>query len=257
MFNKLSADVVFLNGEYEKALSMFLEGAEEGNSLAAYNAAYCYLNGIGAECNAALAKSYFSFARDLEGGESCYMLAMLYMHGVGVKKDISRAIRYMKDSAEMGCVEALLYMGMAYTTGCAFEPDIIGISMIPYHKPEYRNSDIRLLEGEILEDAEDDKRYSVVPPSARAAFECFYVAARHDPTYVSDLVARGKYLYAKCYIDGLGTEHDFERGARLMLLAGKSGSQEAINFLQTSGVTPQMLEAATKRKNKTRGGNRF
>ena len=112
MFDKLKADVAFMNGDYECALSLFLEGARSGDALASYNYAYCLLNGIGIKRDPSLAKSYFSFARDLEGGEACYSLALLYMHGDGVKRDFRKSLSYMRDAASMGCIEAQLYLGI-------------------------------------------------------------------------------------------------------------------------------------------------
>lgn len=250
MYEKLVADVEFINGNYEAAAEMYHEGARDGDHLAAFNYGYCLWRGIGVERNAAEAKSYFSFARDIEGGAACYNLAIQYLHGDGVAKDFERAIKFMDISASQGCIEAQLYMGMAYTLGCVFEPDVIGISMIPYHKSEYRDYSAPLLSGYVPDEAEEDMRFAVIKADARRAFEWFRTAARHDPTYVSDLVAKGQYLYAKCYIDGLGTEFDRAKGVRIMLAAGKSGSQEAVAFLKENGVTPAMIaEVAHSRRN--------
>ncbi len=247
MYEKLVADIKFLEGEYELAAEMYFEGAKEGDALASFNYGYCLWHGLGVAKDPLEAKSFFAFARDLEGGEACYNIAMLYLHGEGVGKDYKKAYQYMRMSADSGCVEALLYLGMAYTSGCMFEPDVIGISMIPTHKPEYRNY-AELLEG-YVEDFELDEelRYSAVRQDARRAFECFRAAARHDPTYVEELVATGKYLYAKCYVDGLGVDFDREKSIRLMLLAGKSGSKEALAYIAENGLTPEMLEKTTRK----------
>jgi hypothetical protein len=252
MYEKLKADVLYIDGDYEAAADMYLEGAREGDSLAAFNYGYWLWRGVGREYDPAEAKSYFSFARNMEGGESLYNLAMLYLHGEGVNQNFSLSLKYMRMSAEEGCVEAQLYLGMAYTLGCMFEPDVIGISMIPTHKSEYRNYS-EMIEG-FVEDFEEDEalRYSAVKQDARRAFEWFQIASRHDPTYVEDLVAKGKYLYARCYVDGLGTDFDRDKSIRLMLLAGKSGSMEAIQYIAENGITAEMLEK-TKRS-KLKGG---
>ncbi len=252
MYEKLIADVKFLEGDYKAAAEMYLEGAMDGDALASFNYGYCLLRGYGVEKDPLEAKSFFAFARDLEGGEACYNIAIQYLHGEGVAKDYKKAYEYMCISADHGCVEALLYLGMAYTSGCMFEPDVIGITMIPAHKPEYRNYS-ELLEG-FVEDLEEDEnlRYSAVKQDARRAFECFQAAARHDPTYVEELVATGKYLYAKCYVDGLGVDFDREKSIRLMLAAGKSGSREALAYIAENGLTPEMLEKP-KRKRLRRG----
>ena len=250
MYEKLVADVKFLEGDFEAAAKMYLDGAREGDALASFNYGYMLLRGLGVPYDPTEAKSFFAFARDLEGGEACYNIAMLYLHGEGVPKDYVKSYEYMKISATQGCIEAQLYLGMAYTSGCMFEPDVVRICMIPFHKPEMRSDDF-LLDGDIEDfERDEDLRYSAVRQDARQAFEWFQTAARHNPAYVEDLVAKGKYLYAKCYIDGLGTDFDRTKGTRLMMLAGKSGSGEAVAFLRESGITPEMILAEAKKGKK-------
>ncbi|MBQ8689084.1 MAG: sel1 repeat family protein [Clostridia bacterium] len=256
MYNKARADVLYLRGNYEAAAEMYLEGAREGDVGASFNYGYCLLHGKGVDYDPARAKSFFAYARDMEGGESCYNLAMLYMHGEGVKRDYKQAFRYMRISASQGCLEAQLYLGMVYTTGYMLEPEIKGICMIPFHKPEYADPGVYLLTGDIPDaEADEEARFSVTGADARQAFEWFRRAAHHDPTYVESLVAKGQYLYAKCYIDGLGTDFDRNKGELLMLTAGKSGSEDAVAYLSENGVTPERLLAAAKAvKQDNRGG---
>lgn len=227
----------FLDGSFSEAAELFHEGAREGDILSSFNYAYCLWRGIGVEKNVNEAKSFFSFARDMKGGESCYNLAMIYMQGDGVAKNYRKALDYMKAAAERGCVEAQLYLGMAYTAGCIFEPDVVGIKMIPTHTPEYA-VDMPLLEGPIPEFDEEDeeRRYSDVKQDQHLAFQWFQISSRHDPTNVEELVAKGKFLYAKCYVDGLGVEFDRIKATRLMLLAGKAGSPDAIRYLAENGI---------------------
>ncbi|MBP3402066.1 MAG: sel1 repeat family protein [Clostridia bacterium] len=257
MYEKLVADVKFIEGDYESAAAMYLDGARDGDALASFNYGYLLMRGLGVPYNPTEAKSFFAFARDLEGGEACYNIAMLYLHGEGVPKNYVKAYEYMKISAQQGCIEAQLYLGMAYTSGCMFEPDIVRICMIPYHKAELR-SDEFLLDGEV-EDFERDEalRYSAIRQDARQAFEWFQAAARHNPAYVEDLVAKGKYLYARCYVDGLGTDFDRDKSVRLMFAAEKSGSPEATAYILENGLTRDMIEnkpraslGAAKRKNR-------
>lgn len=242
MYDERRADVLYMRGEFEEAAAMYREGARDGEIRAAFNYAYCLMKGTGVDYDPKEAKSFFAFARDMKGGEACYNLAMLYLHGEGVKRDYKQAFKYMRIAATQGCIEAQLYLGMVYTTGYMLEPDIVLISIIPFHKPEYRAPDDFLLDGYVPDaEADEEARFSVVSADGRAAFEWFRSAAYHDPTYVADLVAKGQFLYAKCYIDGLGTDFDRQKGARLMLAAGKSGSQEAVSFLAENGITPELL----------------
>ncbi len=242
MFNKLEADALYLRGEYEAAAKMCYEGARDGDELASFNYGYCLWRGIGVAPSAEEAKSYFAFAKNMQGGEACYNLAMLYLHGEGVKCNYKLSFEYMRDAADLGCVEAMLYLGMVYTTGAMFEPDIVGISMLPFHKPEYRDFSMPLIDGYVPDFEEDEeRRYSVVSPDAREAFLYFRKASRQDSTYVGELVAKGKFLYAKCFLDGLGVDFDLKRGVRLMLAAGKAGSSDAVAFLGEHGIRPDMF----------------
>lgn len=250
-FDKGAADVAFMRGDYVRAREMFLKGAEEGSEIASYNYAYCLLNGIGGEADPEGAKSFFTFARDMEGGESCYNLAVMYLEGRGVERDYSVAMRYMTDAAELGSVEAMLYLGMAYTMGYLLYPDITGICMIPYHKAEMRAEGQYLLPPDRCEDIsrEEEARSVVIRQDARRAFEYFSEAAAADPTYVEDLVATGRFLFARCFIDGLGTDINRPRGMQLMLSAGKLGSQDAVAFLAENGMLHALTEGESPKGN--------
>lgn len=248
MFNKSLADVAFMEGDYEGAAKMYLEGARDGDALASFNYGYCLWRGLGAPYDPKEAKSFFAFARDLEGGEACYNIAMLYLHGEGVEKNYVKAYEYMTVSATQGCIEAQLYLGMAYTAGCMYEPDIVRINMIPHHTPEYRD-DTLILDGDVIDfELDEELRYSAIKQDAKRAFDWFQTAARHSTSYVEDLVAKGKYLYARCYVDGLGTDFDRDKSLRLMLSAHKSGSDEATAYFMENGITPDMLENIGKNR---------
>ena len=56
-------------------------------------------------------------------------------------------------------------------------------------------------------------------------------------------MAKGKFLYAKCYVDGLGVEFDRIKANRLMLLAGKAGSMDAVRYLAENGIFELGTEA--------------
>ena len=237
-----------MKGDFRTAAEMYLEGAREGDALASFNYGYCLWRGLGVSYDPREAKSFFAFVRDLEGGEACYNIAMLYLRGEGVAKNYVKSYEYMKISAGQGCIEAQLYLGMAYTSGCMFEPEIVGISMIPCHTPEYINYNT-MLDGEIPDfELDEALRYSAIRQDARQAFEWFQRAARHSTNYVEDLVAKGKYLYARCYVDGLGTDFDRDKSVRLMLLAQKSGSPEATAYIIENGITADMLNSSETKK---------
>lgn len=239
MFDLNTAKVLFLDKEYERAAEMFYEGATEGDAEAAFDYAYCLMNGYGVERDPALAKSFYTFASH-RVGEAAYNLAVMYLHGNGVKRNYKKVAEYMQDAAELGVIEAQLYLGVAYTLGSLFEPDIVSISLIPYHTPEY-NAQGMYIEGEVPDYEEDEEaRIAAVRHDPISAFSWFRTAARHSPDYVEELSGKGKYLYARCFIDGLGTDFNRDRGNALMLLAATDGSEEALSYLQTEA--PYVLE---------------
>ena len=239
MFDINTAKVLFLEKEYEKAAEMFYEGAAEGNAEAAFDYGYCLMHGYGVEQDLPAAKSFFTFASHIVG-EAAYNLAVMYLHGSGVKRDYRLSYEYMRDAAELGVIEAQLYLGVAHTIGSMFEPDIVSISLLPYHTPEY-NSPIMYLEGDVPELEEDEeKRIAAVRFDPVSAFSWFRTAAKHSPDYVEELSQKGKFLYARCFIDGLGTDFNRDRGNALMLLAAVDGSPEAMAYLETEA--PYVLE---------------
>lgn len=239
MFDLNTAKVLFLDKEYERAAAMFYEGACEGNAEAAFNYGYCLANGYGVEQDLAMAKSFYSFASGIVG-EAAYNLSVMYLHGNGVARDYRRSYEYMHDAAELGIIEAQLYLGVAHTIGTMFEPDIVSISLIPYHTPEYHGPTM-YVEGEVAtDDADESKRISAVRQDQYSAFEWFRIAAKHSPDYVEDLASKGKFLYARCFLDGLGTDFNRQRGDALMLIAANDGSAEAVAYIETEA--PYLLE---------------
>ena len=239
MFELNTAKVAFLDKDYERAAKMFYEGATEGNAEAAFNYAYCLMNGYGVERDPALAKSFYVFASH-SVGEAAYNLAVMYLRGNGVKRNYKKTFEYMKDAAELGVIEAQLYLGVAYTLGSLFEPDVVSISLIPYHTPEYTET-VAYIEGEVPDyEADEEARITAVRQDAHSAFTWFKNAAKHSPDYVEDFASKGKYLYARCFLDGLGTDFNLNRGNALMLLAAEDGSEEAMAYLETEA--PYVLE---------------
>lgn len=243
MFDLNTAKVAFMDKDYERAAQLFYEGASDGNSEAAFNYAYCLMNGYGVEKNSSLAKSFYVFASQ-NVGEAAYNLSVMYLHGNGVKRNYKKAFEYMKDAAELGVIEAQLYLGVAYTLGSLFEPDVVSISLIPYHTPEYNYSQF-YLDGDIPDDYEQDEedRIAAIRQDPHSAFAWFRTAAKHSPDYVEELSGKGKYLYARCFLDGLGTDFNRDRGYGLMLIAAADGSDEAKNFISTEA--PFLLENLT------------
>lgn len=248
MFEKSVADLKFLNGELTLAAEMYHEGAREGDSYAAFSYGYCLMTGQGVRQDLAEAKSFFGFSKESDEGESYYNIAMIYLEGgAGVPKDYLKARLNLEASAARGCLEAKLYLGMAYTSGCMFTPEVVRITMIPTHIPEYRR-EMYYLEGDIEDfERDEDERYKAIRQDASLAFSYFQDASRHKYSpFLSDLIAKGKFLYARCFVDGLGTDFDRDKSVRLMFLAERAGSEEAKIYIAENGLTKDMLKSAPR-----------
>ncbi len=223
---------LYLEGKYDEALAFFLGGASEGCAECAFHYAYMKLRGVGTAVDFAEARTYFNLASHYVG-EACYNLSVMYMHGLGTTRDYKKSFEYMNDAADMGVIEAQLYLGMAHTIGYLIEPNIISISLIPYHTPEFRDR-FAMLEGEVPDSEEDEeKRIRAVRLDHRTAFEWFRESAMHPSDYVEELSQNAKYLYARCYLDGLGVDFNRDCANRLMLLAAADGSRDAMTYLET------------------------
>ncbi len=223
--------VLFLDGRYKEALEILYDAAAEGDAEAAFDYAFCHHFGYGTERDVKTARSFYNFAKE-RIPDASYNLAVMYLHGVGVERDYRAVYEYMYDAAVGGVIEAQLYLAVAHTMGTVFEPDIIAISHIPYHTPILRDASL-MLSGEVPDmDEDEEARIRAIRFDPNAAHEWFRIAASHDPTYVEALSTHSKYLYALCFVDGLGTDFDRKRAEDLMLVAADEGSPDALAFLE-------------------------
>lgn len=231
MSDARTGKVLFMDGRYKEALEVLYNAAAGGDAEAAFDYAYCLQFGYGTERDAKRARSFYNFAKE-RIGEASYNLAVMYLHADGVARDYREAYSLMYDAARQNIIEAQLYLGVAHTMGTMFEPDIVAISRIPYHTAIGRDSAL-MLEGDVP-DLEDDEelRIRAVRFDPGAALEWFSIAARHNRDYVEALAVQSKYLYARCFVDGLGTDYDRKRAEDLMLVAAAEGSPDALAFIE-------------------------
>lgn len=226
-----TAKVLFLDGKHNEAFNMFYECAKEGDAEAAFHTAYCLQYGYGTAKDAVLARRFYNFAKE-QIGEANYNLAIMYLHGEGGDVDYRMTYSAMYDAAVADIIEAQLYLGVAHTMGTLFEPDIIGLSLIPYHTHITRETVYELM-GEVPDLEEDEEaRIRAVRFDPHSAFLWFKRAAKHGSDYVEGLASQSKYLFARCFVDGLGTEFDRTRAEELMLVAAADGSRDALAFLE-------------------------
>lgn len=245
MIDVKEANVLYLDGKFERAADLYLAGAKEGDAECALNYGTCLYLGEGRERDVSEARSFFLFASE-RYPEAKYNLAVMYLEGIGADKDYRLALEYMEAAADGGMIEAMLYLGVARTMGTLFIPDVCLISRIPYHRPITREA-FPLIEGECTEGELDrEGRYPTVMTDLSDAFHYFKSAAHHPTDYVEDMALKAKYLYARCYLDGVGVDFNRDTANRLMLAAASEGSKEALFYLETDA--PYVLSSLSKDK---------
>lgn len=223
--------VLFLDGDYTAALDELYSAASEGDAEAAFDYAFCHQFGYGTDVDMKRARSFYNFAKE-RIADANYNLAVMYLHGVGIPRDYRLAYEHMRDAAVGGVIEAQLYLGVAHTMGTLFEPDIIAITHIPYHTPILRDPSL-MLDGDVPDaEADEEARIKAIRLDPQAAFGYFRAAALKDSTYVEALSTQGKYLYARCFVDGLGVDFNRQRAEDLMLVAAADGSPDALSYLE-------------------------
>ena len=83
-------------------------------------------------------------------------------------------------------------------------------------------------------------RFAAVRLDPNTAFQWFRIASRQDSTYTKEYSLKSKFLYARCFVDGLGTEFNRDKAETLMLLAAHEGSPDAVEYITTEA--PHLLE---------------
>ena len=125
MFDRLTADALFLRGDHAAAFDMYFRGATEyHDSRAAFDVAYMYHRGLHVPVNGLMARKFYHAASAMDGGAALFNLALLHLRGIGGAVDLEAAYDGMRRSAADGCIHAQLYLATAYTLGCVFDPRV-------------------------------------------------------------------------------------------------------------------------------------
>ncbi len=235
MKDLISANALYVKGEYEKAAEAYRELAYAGDLDAMFNMGYLYQFGIGVQCDPAKAADFYAVAVYLEGGDAAYNLAVMTMNGIGVKRDVAKGVHYMELSAAGGCPEAQLYLATAYSIGYAGNPTCSNICRIPFHRAEQRY-DFAVIYGHVDEEAAEkleEERYRAISESQIEAHRrlSLLAAVEDDEDIYTETLRDAKYLLGLYTIEGIGCRINRKKGERLIREAALAGSHEAKQFL--------------------------
>lgn len=93
--------------EYNKAIKLFTESADNGNADSQNNLGYMYAYGVGTDIDYSKAKKYLSMAA-LQGHSQAQVgLGSLYRHGWGVTQSYAEAFRLYKKAAAHDNTDAM------------------------------------------------------------------------------------------------------------------------------------------------------
>lgn len=235
MKNLISANALFVKGEYEKAAELYRSLAWSGDLDAMFNMGYMYQFGIGVPLDLEKAAEFYAVAVYLDGGDAAYNLAVMTMNGLGVKRDIAKSIHYMELSANGGCPEAQLYLASACSMGYAGNPTVSNICRIPFHKAESRY-DYSVIGGDI-DEAEneriDEERCRAISESHIDAYRWLSIVAacKDEDDVYGETIRDAKFLLGLFNIEGIGCRINRKKGQRLIKEAALAGSNEAQQYL--------------------------
>ena len=109
----------------EKGLAAITNSALEGYSVAQFNLAMMYLQGDKVEKNYDTALTWLSQASEQDHSEAQYTIALMYYNGDGVDANVSKSAQYLEKAANNGHPTAKANVGRIYMQKLNFDKAII------------------------------------------------------------------------------------------------------------------------------------
>ena len=94
-------------GDYAKAMTWFMRGAETGEPASLNNVGYCYQHGRGVTQDLTIAVQWYIRAAESGSAAGMNNLGYCYQHGRGILADHAQAVQWYRASAEMGNAAAM------------------------------------------------------------------------------------------------------------------------------------------------------
>lgn len=111
------------SANYPKAMTYYIEAANENIPEAIHNVGYLYEAGLGVEKNLPEAAKWYNRSANLGFATSQHDLGIMYYHGRGVDKDYAKAFSLFKQGAEAGLAPSYYCLGLMYTYGLGTRKD--------------------------------------------------------------------------------------------------------------------------------------
>ena len=188
--------------------------AENGDSVAQYNLAHMYMNGIGTKANKHEALCWFKIAAEQGYQDAQLSLAYMYYAGYGIQIDYREALRWYEAAAKQGNIDAQNSVAYMYLNGYGADVDI--------EKALYWYNESAKL-GNV-----DAQNY------LKDTFQINKANARHGDV-------DSQYILFLMYSRGYGTEIDVNEALYWGNLAVECNHKEALNNLVDLYANDEML----------------
>lgn len=119
----LAGDAARIANDYGEAARLYGEAAQLGNTVAVFNLAVFYENGLGVAQSFEEAARLYQIAANAGDPDAMHNLGVLYDAGRGVEQSAQEAARWYAAAARLGHPSSLHSMGVAYALGSGVPQD--------------------------------------------------------------------------------------------------------------------------------------
>jgi len=250
--------------DHKKAFECFEKAANQNNDMAEFALAQCYQNGRGIVVNDAQAYNYYQ--KSAQNGNACAqnVIGASFLEGRRISKDVNKAFEWFKKSAEANCEQGQCNLSKLYAAGLGVPKDDekafywakkaaergertsaanLGIFYLQ-GKGVKRNvkEGIKWIDqGNEDSSADSQRRLGMdyesgsgfVPKDLKKAFNFYSKSAEKG-------FCCGIYNLGLCYLDGVGTEKNYDKGMELLKKAKGLGCDYASTFLKHERFSPAL-----------------
>lgn len=133
-------DKPFVAKNEQKALNLFIRGAELGDEICAFEAACLFENGDKSIKNIEKAVEFYNIAAQKGYSSAMTSLGMMYMEGNGMEPDYEKGLYWLNNATEAGNGDAMNSLGYLYSGGIGVEQDIE--NAITWFQKAYENNSV-------------------------------------------------------------------------------------------------------------------
>jgi TPR repeat protein len=118
------AEAAYKRGDYETAVRLLRQLAEQGDAQAQYNLGLMY-DGRGVPQDYVESLKWYRMAAEQGHANAQLFLGLMYKKGKGIPQDDAESVRWYRMAAEQGDANAQLFLGFAYGTGKGVQRDYV------------------------------------------------------------------------------------------------------------------------------------